>query len=147
MIPVTDADPVADDEFLLRRVHRAFFNPALGMPVQPEAFRPTDGDTDGLSVHRERFVTAADSLAAVAEDKRAMYCVVRLSVGALRAMGLTIDPSPDSVRGIPGHALIRELNCLACRTAVGKPRCKAWQRELAKLAGTDIVLPFPNTSE
>lgn len=141
----TEADPLDDGEFVLRRVHQAFFNPALELPVQPEAFRPTDGDADGLSVHRERFVSPADSLTVVAEDKRSKYCVVRLPVAALRGLGLTIDPSPDIATGIPGHAVIRELNCHACRTAEGKPWCKAVQRELAKLGSRDIVLPFPTS--
>lgn len=40
--------PVEASEFVYRRIHRSFLDPALELPVQPAAFRPNENDKTGL---------------------------------------------------------------------------------------------------
>lgn len=131
-----EQQPVADDEFVLRRVHRVYYDQHLPIPIQPAAFRPTQRDTTGISVLRERFATPADTLANLPPDKRADYYVVRLPVRDLLTLGLSVVPEPIP-GGPPGHAVIPELNRGAY--ARNKRGLKEIQLRLAMLAGSHIV--------
>lgn len=128
--------PVAADEFILRRIHRVYYQADLPVPVQFAAFRPNAQDDTGLSVFRERFTTAADVLAGLPADKRADYYLARLAVSELRKLGLTVVPDPDP-DGPTGHAVIPELSNSAYRAE--KQRLKQVQLELAELAGQNLV--------
>jgi hypothetical protein len=81
-----EEDPVGEDAFVLRRIHKDHFKAALATPVLRLAFQPTKRDVDGLSVCRERFITAAQ-LAAVGRTPGAYY-VARLAVAALNSLSL-----------------------------------------------------------
>jgi hypothetical protein len=129
-------DPVDDSEFVYRRIHPNFFDPALPMPVQRDAFRPTENDTTGLSVFRASFARPADALANLDSAKAKAYRVARLAVRDLRNLGLTVRPEP--VPGGPtGHATIPELNWSGYQDR--RLHWKSILVELAKLAGADIV--------
>src|SRR5690242_17880544 len=93
-----------------------FSTPGCRLSVRREAFRPSQGDTTGLSVFRARFVQPADTLANLDPTKARDYYVARPAVSALRALGLTVVPEPEP-GGPPGHAIIPELS---------------WQRYLAQ---------------
>ena len=83
---------------------------------------------------RELFVSAA-ALAKAGTNNNG-YCVARLSVSDLIALGLTIVPDPRNDQP-PGHAIISELSISEMKQ--NKAKCKEIQRRLAKLAGINIV--------
>lgn len=134
-----ETDPITDDEWVLRRIHRQDFSgPSLPF-VSPNGFRPRtskqgrDIDTDGISLYRESCVAApSDILVNVAADKLADQGIVRLSVRFLRSLGLTITPSPDA---IPGHVVIPQLNDAAYISA--KANALALMAKLASEASKE----------
>jgi hypothetical protein len=138
-----ERDPVDDGEYVYRRVHRAFLDPKLPIPIQLPAFRPTANDATGLSIFRAGFLaTPQETLANVAADKAKDYYVARLAVRDLRKLGLTVVPDP--VAGGPlGHAVIPELSWSAYQAQ--KQRWKPTLLDLAKLASADIVYSPPPT--
>ncbi len=136
-VPVSDAAPVQEDEAVLRLINKVYLNPALPTPVQPEAFRPTADDADGVSVFRERFVSPEELLESVPPEKRDRYVVARISVAELTSAGLTVIPDP--IETPQGHALIPELN--TTEYARNKVACKVVQKHLADLASHGIVTP------
>jgi hypothetical protein len=99
------------------------------------AFRPTPDDTAGLSVYREIHVSA--SRVAASGRKQGEYYVARLSVKAIRALGLTVV-SDEQAEGLAGHALIPELSVEECKR--DKPRARNYQVRLAELAEQGIVV-------
>ena len=127
-------EPVNPEEFILRRIHRNYYDAKQPIPVLPAAFRPTHDDVAGLSVFREKHISAA----AVASAGRSpgAYHVVRLSVQALNALGLTVAPD-DEPGSPPGHALIVELGLSAYRR--DKARLKSVLMELARLSSQAVV--------
>ena len=60
--------PVADDEFVLRRVAAAYYDPTLPVPVQRDAFLPWPRDITGLSVFRERYIRPEEIVADLPPD-------------------------------------------------------------------------------
>ncbi len=132
-------EPVTEEEAILRRIHKRYYNPQEIIAVQPEAFRPTERDEDGLSVFRERFVSAAEVITAIAEEKRRLYYVARLAVRDLRGLNLTVLPAVQT--GLPGHAIIPELNWTSYQK--NRLRVKEWQTKLAELASQAIVYQPP----
>ena len=130
-------DPITDDEWILRRVHKVDF-PTPSIPgVAPKAFRPRtkgDIDTDGISVYRASCVAdPVEILAAVPSDKLHEQGIVRLSVTFLNTLGLTVVPAPEPP--IPGHVVIPELNADAYTT--DKKRILAIMEKLATEASKD----------
>jgi len=129
-------DPISSDEYVLRRIpkDKSRYDPSLNDPVQRVAFEPSKWDVDGISVFRELFVSAAALAKAGTNDNG--YCVARLSVSNLIALGLTIVPDTRNDQP-PGHAIIPELSISEMKQ--NKTKCKEIQRELAKLAGRNII--------
>jgi hypothetical protein len=126
--------PIADEEFVLRRIHRNHVDPGPPPVVGFTGFRPTPGDTAGLSVYRENSISAAE--VAVSGRKPGEYYVARLSAAALRALGLSVVLDEQS-QGPAGHALLPELRLDACKN--DKTRLRAIQVRLAELASQNIV--------
>jgi hypothetical protein len=129
-------DPVTESEYIYRRIAPMYYDAALNLPIQLQAFRPTANDTTGLSVLRAAFAKPSDTLANLDPDKAKDYYVARLSVRDLRNLGLTVAPDPLP-GGPPGHALIPELNSAAYRAQ--KLQWKPVLMKLAELASGDIV--------
>jgi hypothetical protein len=129
-------DPVKDDEFVYRRIHRNFYDANVPTLIRSEAFRPRHNDDIGLSVFRAAFVQPADTLSNIDAGKRNEYYVARVAVQELRRLGLTVVPDPDP-NGPLGRAVIPELNWQAYHA--DKQRLKQVQFELAKLASAAIV--------
>jgi len=102
-----ERDPVDDGEFVYRRIHRSFFDPTAPIPIQFPAFRPNSNDSAGISFFRARFTLPANTLTNVASGKAAEYFVARLSVRALRKLGITVKPDP--IMGGPLEALTKPL--------------------------------------
>jgi hypothetical protein len=137
-------DPVADDEFVYRRIHRSFYDAAISPPIRSEAFRPNNNDDTGLSVFRAWFVQPHETLTNIEAAKRNDYYVARLAVSDLKRLGLTTVPEPDP-SGPPGHAVIPELSWQAYHAS--KKSLKVVQFELAKLASASIVLAPSQTGK
>jgi hypothetical protein len=131
-----ERQPVKEEEFVYRRIHRNYYQVGLLLPIQPEAFRPTRNDTSGISIFRATFVQPEEILADIDTTKRLDYHVTRLAVRDLSHLGLTVVPDPD-LTGPAGHAIVPELSTSAYQA--DKRRLKGIQLELAKLASVDIV--------
>jgi hypothetical protein len=107
----TENDPLSDDEFVLRTIHKNQYKSGRPFPVASAQCQPHPTDKDGLSVYRECFVSPRDL--AMWGAKGGNYYVARVSVAVLRAppFNLTIDPTPDPDPTRPrGHSSIRELS-------------------------------------
>jgi hypothetical protein len=129
-------EPVQDDEFVYRRIHRNFYDGSIPTRIRREAFRPSHNDATGLSVFRAAFVQPADTLTNIDASKQNDYYVARLAVEDLHELGLTVQTDPDPA-GPPGHAVIPELSWQAYQA--DKRRLKQVQVELANLASAAIV--------
>jgi hypothetical protein len=111
-----ETDPIADDEWLLRRVRIERFRTDKTPIISPNAFEPRvkgrDIDHDGISLYREACLSApADILATVAEDRRHEYGVVRVPVALLKTLDLTVQIRVDP--RVRGHVVIPQLNAAA----------------------------------
>jgi hypothetical protein len=106
--------PVSDDEWLLRRVWIDRFRKDKVPLISPDAFAPRtsgrDIDGEGISLYRQSYLPSPDAVLATIplDDKRMMTGIVRISVSALRELGLSVVAVPDE--RIPGHVVIPELN-------------------------------------
>jgi hypothetical protein len=88
-----EGDPIADDEWLLRRVWWERFRSNNTPIISPNAFEPRTGgrepDLDGISLYRAACVSDPNEvLATVAADKRPKYAIVRIPVSLVRSLGL-----------------------------------------------------------
>lgn len=106
-------EPITDDEWLLRRVHRERFRTDSLPLISPGAFEPRckgrDIDTDGISLFRSACLNdPSDILAEIAEEKRPSIGIVRISKAFLSMLGLNVVGRP--VPAITGHVVIPELN-------------------------------------
>jgi hypothetical protein len=131
-----EQEPIQDDEFVHRRIHRNFYDSSIPTRIRREAFRPNASDDTGLSVFRAALVQPADTLANTDASKQNDYYVVRIAVQDLHRLGLTVVPEP-APNGPLGHAVIPELSWQAYQA--DKQRLKPVLVELAKLASTAIV--------
>lgn len=105
--------PIADDEWLLRRVRVEKFRTDKVPIISPNAFEPRikgrDPDTDGISLYRAACLDdASEVLATIAPERRHEYGIARVSVSGLRSLGLSVESKPDD--RIRGHVVIPELN-------------------------------------
>lgn len=139
----TEAEPISDDEWLLRRVHKMRFRTEKVPLISPTAFEPRlkgrDPDTDGISLYRaECLESVEESLETIDADKRGEHGIVRVQVKTLRAMGLDVSPIPDS--RVKGHVVIPGLN--STDYAAAKAKFTPTLLSLAKAASDEenIVL-------
>lgn len=101
---------VADEELVYRRVPLVHF--VDGMVIYMAMMPHKTADTDGLSLTR---ATMGTPEAMIANARRPGAGVFAATVGEIRALGLSVVPSPR--KDEPGHCHIPELNS-ATRTAV-----------------------------
>jgi hypothetical protein len=102
-------DPITDDEYLLRRVHKSRFNPVLSANAFEPRIKGRDLDSDGISLYREACLAHPDEIIAlVAPEKRNEQGIVRVPVWLVKSLGLTIKSDVDP--SIKGHVVIPELN-------------------------------------
>jgi len=130
-------DPILPSEYVLRRIHPNNFNPEQPTPILRCEFEPKPRDQEGISLYREKILSAAE-LANAGKNPR-IYYVARILVQDLLAMGLSVVPTPGP---LDGHVSIPELSYQQFKN--DKNRSKDLQRRLAVLASRDIVLrPSP----
>jgi hypothetical protein len=137
----SETDPVSDDEFVYRRVLKNWYDEYAPNPedrVNRLAFRPTPEDVDGLSIYRAQFLDP-EQLDRDGSGMHGRYYVACIPVRSLRALGLSVHPSPN--KPLPGHCLVPEVN--AGLRGEAKRRSKEVQLELARLAGKNIVYEPP----
>ena len=143
MAVVAENDPVESEESILRRIpeNPQFYNPELLVPITPGAFRPTEADTDGLSVTRNLFCTPKQLAAKHRNPNRCF--VARILVERVRALAIEVIPDPKPCPVPRGHALIPELFHDPARQKAEKRRLKEIQTELAMIAAEQIVFEPP----
>lgn len=93
-----DADPIADDELIYRRIPMIWHDKG---DVSPDAFRARDDDTTGISVGRAKHTTRE---AFVENDRGRPFNIAVMRAGDLRAAGIEVEPRPED--GDPGHSEI-----------------------------------------
>src|SRR5436309_2142592 len=99
-------EPIDDQEILYRRIPAALnlYDPHSEPHLLPDAFRPNENDTTGLSVYRAKYRTLEEA-ARGREGKQ--YYVAVLRTGDLRAAGIEVVPRP--LADDPGHAELPAL--------------------------------------
>ena len=146
-----ETDPIADDEWLLRRVRKELFSTATCPAVSPDAFKPRvrgpkvrEPDIDGISLYREACLSdPADILATVSEDKRHDYAIVRVPVKLITSLKLTVKRHLDP--RVRGHVVIPEIN--ADEYAADKIPFTAIKLKLAETASEEgNILRRPSPS-
>jgi hypothetical protein len=111
-------DPVSDNEWILRRVHRDNFITLDPPRISPYAFKPqVTGrfpDTTGISFYRQDCVVDHnDILAKTDEAKREKYGVVRLPVRLLKSLCLDVERDDDIAAPIVlGHVIVPGINSI-----------------------------------
>lgn len=144
-----ETEPIADDEWLYRRVHTTRFRTAKTPFVSPGAFEPrTKGDhpdTDGISLFRAACLNEAGDILVLIEDpgKRIENGVVKVSVREFKSLGLSVVSTPRD--NIFGHVSIPELSAGAYAEKSTRQKCKKWMTDLAELASpTDRIVLAPD---
>jgi len=135
------SEPIADDEFVYRRVPASvgFYNPISDRPVQWITFKPNERDVSGISVWRSKHVSPEDAARTHARPGKAYY-VIRLKTRDLRRLGAEIAATPDE--GGTGHASITNLSWSRYE-GPEKNRVRELAQRIATLAGQEQVLgPF-----
>lgn len=96
--------PLGNDELLYRKIHPQYM-PDKTPPPSRRAFRPTDQDTNGLSLTRASEVSELE-VATHPDDPMKRYYVGGITVGTLKELGMSpiLDPGDSS------HILITNLN-------------------------------------
>ncbi|MBI1827540.1 MAG: hypothetical protein HY287_09590 [Planctomycetes bacterium] len=127
------SEPIDKDEIVLRRIPATFewYNPGLGKPIAWVAFKPNENDRSGISVWRRKYRPPCEVAARNAKPGRRYY-VLGLRVALLRAIGITVEPSP--LEGGPGHANLVNLSSDAYR------RDKDGITQLAKIIAERLTI-------
>jgi hypothetical protein len=111
-------DPITDDEWILRRVHRENFMTIDPPLVNPYAFRPQITgrfpDTTGISFYRQTCVSNyADILAKTDAAKRIKYGILRLPIAFLKSINLCVERNDDCAEPIVlGHVIMPGINSI-----------------------------------
>jgi hypothetical protein len=143
-----ETDPIADDEWLLRRVRKELLSETSTLIVSPNAFKPRvrgpkvrEPDVEGISLYREACLSApADILATVPNDKQHEYGIVRIPVSLLKSLNLTVQIRRDP--RVRGHVVIPELN--ADDYEADKARFTPIYLRLAEVASEDAnIVHYP----
>jgi hypothetical protein len=129
--------PITDDEFILRLIRPMLLDSSLPVSIAAEAFRPSSGDHDGISVVREACISTCTEALKLIEDeeKRRGYSIARLRMVDVLALSLSVRP--DRHPKVAGHAVIPQMNSLDYPKNRG--RLKPIQVRLAVLASRDII--------
>lgn len=141
-----ETEPIADDEWLYRRVHTMGFRTAKTPFVSPSAFEPRvkgeAPDTDGISLFRADCLELPEDILALIDDveKRKSNGIVRVSVSEVKKLGLSVSPTP--VDTIPGHISLPELSATAFANKDTRPQCKLWMYGLAELVSPEDRIVF-----
>jgi hypothetical protein len=133
----SEDEPITEDEFILRLIRPKLLKPRLPIPIVAEAFRPSSGDDDGISVVREACISTCTEALNLIEDeeKRRGYSIARLRI--IDILGLNLTVRPDRHPKVAGHGVIPQMNSV--EYPKNKGLLKPIQARLAALASKDIV--------
>lgn len=132
----SEADPITDDEVVLRLIWHEFFTAGPPARVSDSAFTPKPNEQGGVSLYRASCLAdAVETLRAVALEKRSMYAIAALSVAALRGLGFTLVPDKNLV--VAGHVMLKELTSESYKS--DKAKWRPVLTRLAELARDSIV--------
>ncbi len=136
-----ETDPIAPDEWLIRRVHRDQFRTGKDPYVSPKAFRPRvkgdQPDTDGISLFRLACLRDENDILEMISDeqKRKAIGFVRVQVAELSNLGLTVRRTP--IEAIRGHVSIPEMDVDAMSDPDKRSQINERMDKLAKLTSQD----------
>lgn len=111
-------DPITDDEWILRRVHKECFITIDPPRINPYAFKPQITgrfpDTTGISFYRQACAAGhSDILAKTDEAKRSKYGIVRLPIAFLESLDLDVQRDDDHDEPIVlGHVVMPGINSI-----------------------------------
>jgi hypothetical protein len=129
-------DPIDREEQLLRLIPKDWHRPKNPIPFGKIAFQPRDNDEDGLSLYREKWVTAHRLVSTRRSPEK--WFVVRLKVKDILAIKVTVKVT---VGDLPGHVVIPEMNTGDYKKSPNQ--INEWALSLTKIASQDIVLRPP----
>ena len=133
----SEADPITDDEYVLRLIWHEYLTPGPPLKISDSAFTPKKHEPGGVSLYRASCLTdAVETLLVIAAEKRSRYGIASLLVADLRHLGLTLVPHKNAV--VAGHVMLNELTRAAWEA--DKARWLPVLSSLAKLARAKIVL-------
>lgn len=134
---ITDgSEPIDDAEVLYRRIPDSKGWYDAGSPpssLSPDAFRPTENDTTGLSLSRAKYKSVED--AALGRPGKTFW-VAKLLAGEMRLHGIELVPRP--LPGDPGHAEIPSMTYPVRKSA----ECEGRTVLLAGKLTLEIFGPF-----
>ena len=141
-------DPITDDEWVLRRVHRKEFVDLVTPEIQLYAFKPTVKgdfvDETGISFYRQACTSENhDVLVKVAKEKKCRYGVVALEVGFLRSIGLDLIRDDDLIPPIVlGHVVMPRINSVDYSSSKDSVLAKMKQlSDYVNSQGSFLILP------
>ena len=149
-MPQSETTPIADDEWLLRRVASVRFRDGKSPLISPNTFEPLQPgpkvhypDLDGISLFRAVCLqTPQDVLATMNPDRAGEFGIVRIPVSLIYSLGMTITIRPDPL--ILGHVTIPELN--AENFARHRDQCRLFMHQLAAIASDPANILLRPTS-
>jgi hypothetical protein len=109
----SEDEPVSPDEAVLRLIWVDYFKPDLAACLSDPR----------------------DALKVIAAEKRDRYAIALLPVAELSKFALTVQPA--KIVEVPGHAVLPELNIVACKA--NRVVCKTLQKQLAEIASRMVV--------
>lgn len=132
-----NTDPIEDDEILYRRIpaSQGWYD---GTELSPEAFRPTENDTTGLSVVRGKYTPIEE--AAKGRPGKSYY-VALLQAGGLREAGIEVVSRPTA--NDCAHAELPQLTFELRKS----PQVREWKILLAHELTIRVEGPFTQSAE
>ncbi|GMU82708.1 MAG: hypothetical protein AMXMBFR47_25790 [Planctomycetota bacterium] len=133
-------EPIADDEFLYRRIPAwtNWYDPTRLLPLSDTAFRPNDHDGLGISLWRAKYRSIEEAARGSVPGKS--YYVAILCARDLRAAGIRVEPDVDPTDPArpPGHATLPDLRAADRKTV----QVRQWMRLLAVELVLSVEGPF-----
>lgn len=136
---IDELDPISPDEFVYRRIHKNHFKRDKMPCIERVAFQPSPMDTMGLSLFRQKLISAEAVTRLATRKPPEEYCVARLRVSDITELDLTVivdDPAH------PEHVLIPEIKLENAKDDWSRSK----QRLLAELASAAVVWQFGSGS-
>lgn len=100
-------EPIERDEVLYRRISEksGYYQPTRSPKFSPRVLHPNNGDGDGISLYRSKYVTPEQ--VGKAGKQNQVYWVISFLAASFQDQGLSIQPSADEP--LPGHVVIPEM--------------------------------------
>jgi hypothetical protein len=135
---------IEPEDFILRRclIADGYYDKHKDPPVATGAFRPNEGDTDGISLYLERLLSIRELILDTVNrtgKPAERWAVIRLRAQNVYAIGLSIVATSDK-EDLPGHVIIPQINHIDYIGKSGKRRIKEWIETLVNVGSKNVVL-------